>query len=74
MSTDYDLLCTKCKKHLHTVASASGFYGEKLWRDDAALDLLGAFLFAHAGHPLVFDDTQRLMDAEPEAYPDEEGP
>ena len=64
MSTDYDLMCTKCKKRIETVASASGFYGEKLWHDPEKLKALELFLFQHAGHPLVFDDMQRLEDDE----------
>ena len=64
MSTDYNLKCKACNVSVETVASGSISYGDKLWRDTNALDRLSNFLFAHQGHDLVFDDSQRLDDGE----------
>jgi hypothetical protein len=62
MSTDYSLYCSACRKELETVASGSIAYGDKLWRDKKALDHLQEFLFTHAGHTLIFQDSQIVDD------------
>lgn len=56
MSTDYDLKCRTCNTQVELLASASAFYGQKLWQDADKLKELGEFLFAHAGHELIFID------------------
>lgn len=60
MSDDYDIACTACRTKVSMVASSSIAYGDKLWRDPAALDRLATFLFAHQGHPLVFENAEGL--------------
>lgn len=62
MSTDYDIKCMKCGQSLEVVASDSIAYGRKLWTNGDSLARLRVFLFAHVGHPLVFDDGQKLED------------
>lgn len=55
MSTDYYLICRVHKEKTESfVASASGFYGEKLWADDDVRKMMKEFLFKHENCHIAF--------------------
>jgi hypothetical protein len=60
MSRTYDIVCHECKVGLWIGQSERNERGGKIYTVSPEIDYFADFLFAHKGHPLEFDEDQRL--------------